>query len=540
MKVIIIGGVAGGATAAARLRRLDENAKIILLEKDEFISFANCGLPYYVGGVIEERRELILQTPASFNARFNVDVRVHNEAIAVDTVKREVKIRDNNAREYIEDYDALILAPGCSPVRVPVGEGAEKHVYTLRNIADVDLIHAAAIEQSVKQCIIIGGGFIGVELAENLIMRGIAVRIVQSSLHILPPFDADIAVLAEEELKAHGVELCLGNGVSGILAKDGGGVIVQLKNGEEYAADIAVMAVGVRPNTAFLKDSGIALGERGHIITDEHMQTNIAGVYAAGDAVLTKSFMFGDSAAVPLAGPANRQARVAADNIAKLNSTYGGVQGSVVIKVFEKTAACTGANEKALISRNIKYHVAISHPFSHATYYPGAAPLTAKLLFSEDGKILGASMFGSEGVDKRIDIISTAQRLNASASDLASLELCYAPPFGSAKDPVNMLGYIAENILNGVAKFIDYSDIGSVQNAIILDVRTKGEYSHDHEEGALNIPVDELRARLNELDKSKEIILYCQVGVRAHTASRILMQNGFRVRSISGGYKSTR
>lgn len=539
MKVIIIGGVAGGATAAARLRRLDESAKIILLEKDEFISFANCGLPYYVGGVIEERGELLLQTPESFNARFNIDVRVHNEVIAVDTAKCEVKVRDENGREYIENYDALLLAPGCSPVRLPVDEGAQKYVYTLRNIADVDLIYFAVAEKGLKQCVIIGGGFIGVELAENLIMRGLSVRIVEALPHILPPFDEDIAILAEEELKKNGVELSLGSGVSGISAANGG-VEVTLNNGEEYAAGIIIMAAGVRPVTAFLKDSGIALGERGHIITNEHMQTNVAGVYAAGDAVLTKSFVFGDSAAVPLAGPANRQARVAADNIAGLKSVYGGVQGTAIIKLFEKTAACTGTNEKTLKARGIKYLKAVSHPFSHATYYPGAETLAAKLLFDEDGKILGASMFGGDGVDKRIDIISTAQRLNAGAADLATLELCYAPPFGSAKDPVNMLGYIAENILNGVEKFIDYSEIGGEKDAVILDVRTRGEYSHDHEEGAINIPVDELRTRLNELDKSKNIILYCQVGVRAHTASRILIQNGFNVKSISGGYKSMR
>ena len=536
-KIVIVGGVAGGASTAARLRRLDEAAEIILFEKDTYISFANCGLPYHIGGVIAERKELIVQSPEAMRTRFRIDVRTHSRVASVDTARNVVRVESAERGEYEESYDALVLCPGAEPVSL-FQQGMER-VLTLRNIDDTDRINRFVVEHGVQTAAILGGGFIGVEMAENLRMRGVAVRLIEAMDHILPPFDADMAAIVHKELRANGVELTLSQKVTALEAA-GDAVRIMLDDGSSFETDLVVSAVGVRPTTEFLKGSGIALGPRGHIITDAYMRTNIKNVYAAGDAALITDYVTGQSAAIPLAGPANRQARTVADSIAGLDHPYKGAQGSAVVKVFGLTAAVTGANESALKRAGIPYHKIYTHPFSHATYYPGAVQIDCKLLFHPDGRILGCQMVGAEGVDKRLDVVATALRLKAHVTDLCDLELAYAPPYSSAKDPVNMLGYVAQNVLEGISSMADFEDAETYDPASItlLDVRTPREFERGHLPGAVNIPVDALRDRLQELDPNKEVLEYCQVGVRAHTAQRILSQNGFKVRNVTGGYKT--
>ena len=537
-KIVIVGGVAGGATAAARLRRLDENAQIIMFEKDEYISFANCGLPYHIGGAIQERSALIVQSPEAMRKRFQIDVRTHSRVAAVDTVKKTVSVQSKDG-EYLESYDTLILCPGAEPIVPGIVNTAPERVFTLRSINDTDKINAYIAENGIQSAAVIGGGFVGVEMAENLRERGVTVKLIEALDQILAPFDAEMAAIAQKEMRAHGVELILGDGISAI-EENSGKAKVTLSSGTSFDAEMVVMAIGVRPATAFLKDSGVELGPRGHIVTDAHMRTNISDVYAAGDAAQIKDFVTGQPTAVPLAGPANRQARVVADNIAGINHTYGGAQGSAVIKVFSLTAAATGANERTLKRQNIPYHAVYTHPFSHATYYPGAVQISMKLLFSPDGRILGCQAVGADGVDKRIDVVATAMRLGAKATDLCDLELSYAPPYSSAKDPVNMLGYVAENVLSGLVEVTTFDEAlaRDTKTSMLIDVRTPREFERGHVPGALNIPVDELRDRLDEIDPSKEIYEYCQVGVRAHTAYRILKQHGFNVKNVTGGWKT--
>ncbi len=536
-KIVIVGGVAGGASTAARLRRLDEAAEIILFEKDTYISFANCGLPYHIGGVIAERKELIVQSPEAMRTRFRIDVRTHSRVASVDTARNVVRVESAERGEYEESYDALVLCPGAEPVSL-FQQGMER-VLTLRNIDDTDRINRFVVEHGVQTAAILGGGFIGVEMAENLRMRGVAVRLIEAMDHILPPFDADMAAIVHKELRANSVELTLSQKVTALEAA-GDAVRIMLDDGSSFETDLVVSAVGVRPATEFLKGSGIALGPRGHIITDAYMRTNIKNVYAAGDAALITDYVTGQSAAIPLAGPANRQARTVADSIAGLDHPYKGAQGSAVVKVFGLTAAVTGANESALKRAGIPYHKIYTHPFSHATYYPGAVQIDCKLLFHPDGRILGCQMVGAEGVDKRLDVVATALRLKAHVTDLCDLELAYAPPYSSAKDPVNMLGYVAQNVLEGISSMADFEDAETYDPAstTLLDVRTSREFERGHLPGAVNIPVDALRDRLQELDPNKEVLEYCQVGVRAHTAQRILSQNGFKVRNVTGGYKT--
>ena len=536
-KIVIVGGVAGGASTAARLRRLDEAAEIILFEKDTYISFANCGLPYHIGGVIAERKELIVQSPEAMRTRFRIDVRTHSRVASVDTARNIVRVESTERGEYEESYDALVLCPGAEPVSL-FQQGMERAL-TLRNIDDTDRINRFVAEHGVQTAAILGGGFIGVEMAENLRMRGVAVRLIEAMDHILPPFDADMAAIVHRELRAHGVELTLSQKVTALEAM-GDAVRIMLDDGSSFETDLVVSAVGVRPATEFLKGSGIALGPRGHIVTDAYMCTNIKNVYAAGDAALITDYVTGQSAAIPLAGPANRQARTVADSIAGLDHPYKGAQGSAVVKVFGLTAAVTGANESALKRAGIPYHKIYTHPFSHATYYPGAVQIDCKLLFHPDGRILGCQMVGAEGVDKRLDVVATALRLKAHVTDLCDLELAYAPPYSSAKDPVNMLGYVAQNVLEGISPMADFEDAETYDPAstTLLDVRTPREFERGHLPGAVNIPVDALRDRLQELDPNKEVLEYCQVGVRAHTAQRILSQNGFKVRNVTGGYKT--
>ncbi len=538
-KVVIVGGVAGGASTAARLRRLDESAQIVLFEKDTYISFANCGMPYHIGGAIAERGALIVQSPEAMRTRFRIDVRTHSRVTAVDTAKKTVSVESADRGAYEESYDALVLCPGAEPIALDIVNTAPERVFTLRTIDDTDRINRYIEETGVRSAAVIGGGFVGVEMAENLRERGVDVRLVEAMDHILAPFDSDMAAITQKEMRAHGVELTLSDGIRAIEACEGG-VRVTLASGVSFETDMVVSAVGVRPATAFLKDSGIAMGPRGHIVTDERMRTNIPDVYAAGDAAQITDFVTGQPTAIPLAGPANRQARIVADNIAGIGHTYGGAQGTAVIKVFGLTAAATGANERTLKRCKIPYIAVYTHPFSHATYYPGAVQIAAKLLFNREGRILGCQIVGGDGVDKRLDVVAAAMRLGAKVTDLCDLELAYAPPYSSAKDPVNMLGYVAENVLEGIADLTDYHEVDARDpgTTILLDVRTPREFERGHIEGAINIPLDELRERLSELDPEKEILEYCQVGVRAHSAQRILRQHGFRVKNMSGGWKT--
>ncbi|RUT35854.1 CoA-disulfide reductase [Paenibacillus zeisoli] len=538
-KVLIVGGVAGGASAAARLRRLDENAEIIMFERDAHISFANCGLPYYIGETIHDRSKLMVQTPESMKARFNIDVRVHSEVTSINTRDKKVTINSKEKGIYQESYDYLILSPGAKPLRPPIPGMDSSLIFTLRNVPDTDRIKAQVDREGIQSVIVIGGGYIGVEMAENLRHRGLEVTMVEAAPHILAPFDSDMVTFAEKELQDNGVRLLLGDGVKSFSEQDRG-ITVAMESGREIHGDMVILAIGVVPDSGFLKESGIKLGPKGHILVNEAMQTNCDGVYAVGDAVEITDYVSGQQTAIPLAGPANKQGRIAADHICGLPSVYKGTQGTAIIKIFDLTGASTGSNERTLAKANIPYRSVYVHPSSHATYYPGATPIALKLLFNEEGKILGAQAFGQEGVDKRIDVIATVLRLKGTVDDLAELELTYAPPFSSAKDPVNMAGYLAQNVLSGRSEVATLKDLENFDPSqqILLDVRTKAEYDQGHMEGALHIPVDELRSRHGELDHNKEIYAYCAVGMRGYIASRILGQKGFQIKNITGGYKS--
>ena len=538
-KILIVGGVAGGATAAARLRRLDENAEIIMFERDEYISFANCGLPYYIGDVIKERDKLLVQTPESMKARFNIDVRNNSEVVAVDTSKKVVTVKSKARGTYEESYDYLVLSPGAKAKKTDIEGIHGKRIFTLRNIPDTDNIKAYVDKKDINSVVVIGGGYIGVEMAENLRERGLKVTLVQSPAHLMPPFDTDIVVGIEKELSDNGVKIILKDGAKAFKDTENG-VEITLRSGLLLSADMVIFAVGVTPDTEFLKDSGIEFGPKGHIIVNDKMETSASNVFAVGDAIEIVDFVNQQKSAIPLAGPANKQGRIAADNIAGLGTTYKGTQGTSIIKVFGLTAASTGNNEKTLTRLSIPYKVIFVHPVSHASYYPDALSMTLKLIFNEEGKILGAQGVGYDGVDKRIDIIATVIRLGGTVTDLTELELCYAPPYSSAKDPVNMAGYVAENLLAGRVDVLTSNQFMAYdkENTIMLDVRTEIEYNNGHIKDAINIPVDSLREKMGELDKNKVILEYCQVGLRGYVASRILTQKGFKVKNLTGGYKS--
>lgn len=539
-KVLIVGGVAGGASAAARLRRLDESAEIIMFERDEYISFANCGLPYYIGETIKERDKLLVQTPEAMKARFNIDVRTFSEVTGIDTKNKKVTVSSKAKGVYDESYDYLILSPGGKALRPNIPGINSDKIFTLRNIPDTDAVKAYVDREGTKSAVVIGGGFIGVEMAENLRDRGLDVTLVEAAPHILAPFDSDMVVIAEKEMADNGVSLILGDGVKTFEDTDSQ-VQVTLSSDRKVTADLVILAIGVAPDTAFLRESGIELGPRGHIVVNEKMETNAGGVYAVGDAVEIVDFITKKKSAVPLAGPANKQGRIAADNIAGLDSVYKGTQGTSILKVFGLTAASTGANERTLQRENIPYRVIYTHPVAHASYYPDAFPMDLKLIFNDEGRILGAQGMGLDGVDKRIDVIATAIRLNGTVEDLAELELAYAPPFSSAKDPVNMLGFTAQNILAGRTNVVAWKDIEKMgsEDYVLLDVRSDLEFENGYLEGAVNIPVDDLRSRMGELDKNKTIVVYCQVGIRGYIAARILIQNGFKVLNVTGGYKTS-
>lgn len=538
-KVIIVGGVAGGASAATRLRRLDERAEIIIIERDEYISYANCGLPYYIGGTIQERSKLLVQTPEMMKKRSRIDVRVNSEAVKINTLDRIVTIQQNGQETYEENYDFLILSPGAKPIR-PSLEGIDHpRILSLRNIPDTDRLKSMVDLDTVKTVTVIGGGFIGVEMAEVLTERGLKVTLVEAAPHILAPFDDDVVPIAEKEMQDHGIRLLLGDPVAKFGSADDNTVEITLKSGYTHQADLVVLAIGVAPDTAFLQDSGIKLGPKGHILVNEHLQTNCDGVYAVGDAIEISDWVTRIQTAVPLAGPANKQGRIAADHIAGLPSRYAGAQGTSILKIFGLTAASTGSNERTLRRLGIPYHAALVHPGSHAGYYPGAEPLTLKLIYDDQGKVLGAQGFGYDGVDKRIDVLATVIRLKGTIHDLTELELAYAPPYSSAKDPVNMAGFVAQNDLNGMSPLIHLTDIHDrdPESTMLLDVRSPQEYATGHIPEAVNIPLDELRERIQELDSSKKLLVYCQVGFRGYTAVRILRQQGFDVANLTGGYK---
>jgi NADPH-dependent 2,4-dienoyl-CoA reductase/sulfur reductase-like enzyme/rhodanese-related sulfurtransferase len=538
--IVIVGGVAGGASFAARMRRLDESAKITMFEKGDYISFANCGLPYHIGGTIRERDDLFIQTPRSFSERFAIDVRVRSEVIAVNAKDRSVTVRSEGAT-YRQPFDYLLLAPGCAPVRPEIPGIDSPIVRLLRTIHDMDRIKEIIDKGKAGRAVVVGGGFIGLEMAENLQKRGLDVAIVELLDQVFAPMDREMAASLEEHLAINGVRLLTGHGVSRIADDGKGSASVILDDGTRLPAGLVIMSVGVAPDTRFLKSSGISLNERGAIVVNEHLQTNYPYIYAAGDAVEAEDFISGKRVLVPLAGPANRQGRIAADNIAGIPAVYKKTLGTAICKVFDLAAAVTGINEKTAKRCGIPYVKSYTHSASHATYYPGASPLSLKLLFAPDtGRVLGAQIIGGEGVDKRIDVCATAIRHGLTVDDLCELELAYAPPFSSAKDPVNIAGFVARNIRGKRMPVFYGEEVEGIDAAkqLLLDVRTTAEHARGNIPGSTCIPLDSLRSRLNDLDRAKEIMVYCQVGLRGYLATRILLENGFAVKNLSGGYKT--
>ncbi len=541
IKTVIVGGVAGGASAAARLRRLDENAEIVLFEKGEYISFANCGLPYYIGGVIKEKEKLVVQTPEAMKERFNLDVRINSEVLSINTAEKYVEVYNSKEnRKYTETYDKLVLSPGAEPVIPDIPGIRSKRIFTLRNIPDTYRIKEFVDDRKPERALVVGAGFIGLEVAENLHQIGVKVTVVELADHVIGPLDYEMAAIVHQHLKTKNMEFYLKDSVKA-FNDTGAGVIVELSSGRLINTDMVIMGIGVRPEARIAAEAGIKLGTTGGILVDEYMRTSDINVYAVGDAVEIKDFISGKPGLIPLAGPANKQGRIAANNICGLEETYPGTQGTSIVKVFDITVAVTGNNERILNRNGIEYEKSFTHSPSHAGYYPGAIPMSIKLLFGKnDGKVLGAQIIGYEGVDKRIDIISTAIRAGMTVHDLEKLELAYAPPYSSAKDPVNIAGFTAANILKGDCRVFQWQDVASVDpgKSLLLDVRTSMEYDLGSIEGALNIPIDVLRERIGELPKDKEILVFCQVGLRGYVACRLLMQKGFDVRNLSGGYKT--
>ena len=543
MKVIIVGGVAGGATAAARIRRLDERAEIVVFERSGYVSYANCGLPYYVGGVIEDPEELTLQTPESFFQRFRVDMRVHHEVTAIHPDRKTVTVQNLlTGGSFEEPYDKLLLAPGAKPV-VPdlMGVGMEQ-VFTLRTVEDTFRMKAYIEGNHPKSAVIAGGGFIGLELAENLRELGMDVTIVQRPKQLMNPFDPEMAALIQNQMRAHGVKLALGFTVEGFKEKDGG-VEVLLKDTDPLYGDMVILAVGVSPDTALAAEAGLKLGRKGSIAVNDRMETSAPDIYAVGDAVQVTHFVTGEETLISLAGPANKQGRIAADNICGGDSRYTGSQGSSVIKIFDMTAAATGINEGAAKKAGIDADKVILSPMSHAGYYPGGHVMTMKVVFEKDTfRLLGAQIVGYEGVDKRIDVLATAIRAGLLITDLKDLDLAYAPPYSSAKDPVNMAGFMADNLRQGVLKQWYLEDLpqaleaGRDGRATLLDARTVQEFQAGHIEGFRNIPLDALRERISELDLQKPVYVICQSGLRSYIACRILAGHGYETCNFAGGY----
>lgn len=543
MKLLIVGGVAGGASAAARARRLSEDAHILLFERGPDVSFANCGLPYYVGGEIAERKKLLVTTPDQLRTRFKLDVRTQSSVEAIDRKAKKVRVRDlATGREYEETYDKLILAPGAAPIRPPIPGIDLPGIYTLRNLQDVDRIKEL-VDQGATQAVVVGAGFIGLELVENFVKRGMATTVVELQDQLLPPFDKEMTTPIIEALLGNGVTVLLSESADG-FEKTPDGLIVKLKSGQRLPAQLVILGVGVRSENKLAVDAGLKVGPRGGIQVNDHLQTDDPDIYAVGDAIEVKDFVSGNATQAPLAGPANRQGRIAADNIFGRSARYRGTQGTAIVGVFDRTAAMTGASEKFLRRTNRAYRKVYIHPAHHAGYYPGAEQMTLKLLFApENGRVLGAQAVGGAGVDKRIDVIAVAVQAGMTVFDLEEMELAYAPQYGSAKDPINMAGFVAGGLLRKEHPQIDVETAVSAsggQRFFLVDVRTPQEFSAGSIFGAVNIPVDDLRSRLSELPRDREIAVFCQVGQRGYIAARILLQAGYSVANIGGGFRTYR
>ncbi|MCA9175751.1 MAG: FAD-dependent oxidoreductase [Planctomycetales bacterium] len=556
MKILIVGGVAGGASAAARARRLAENAEIVVFERGPNVSFANCGLPYFIGGKITDRDKLLVVTPELLKSRLNLDVRVRSSVESIDRDEKRILVRElDTGREYWESYDKLILAPGASPLRPPIPGIDLPRVHTLRNLQDMDRIKEV-IDRGISSAVVIGAGFIGLELVENLAARGVPTTLIELQEQVLPPLDQEMATPLAQALLDHGVQLMLGDAAEAFREDAEGQLVVQLRSGREVPADLVALGIGVQPESRLAAESGLELGPRGAVLVNQHLQTSDPDVYAVGDVIQVRDSVLGADAHIPLAGPANRQGRLAADHIFGRETCYRGTQGTAVLGLFGVTAAMTGASEKTLRRAGRPYRMIYIHPSDHAGYYPGAEPMTLKVLFDpESGKLLGAQGVGRAGVDKRIDVLSVALQAGMTVYDLEEVELAYAPQFGSAKDPVNMIGFVASGLLRGDHPQIDVARLSEVMNTagnksemelsteveqtpFLVDVRTAKEYGNGHIPNATNIPIEELRGRLHELPAGQALVVYCQVGMRGYLATRVLMQSGFRVENLSGGYKT--
>lgn len=540
MKTIIIGGVAGGASAAARLRRLDEQAEILLIERGAYISFANCGLPYYIGGEIADREDLTLQTPESFRARFRVDVRVNSEAVRVDPDNKRVTVQDRLTGDtYQEAYDRLILSPGAQPVRPPIPGLDSPRVFTLRSIPDALRLKEFIGREHPRTAAVVGGGYIGVEMAENLSKAGLEVTIVEMADHLIAPLDADMAADVHHHLRRRGIRLRLGEGLQGVSG-DGDELILRLPQGD-LRCDLLLLSVGVRPESELAAACGIRVNARGSILVDDHMRTSAPHIYAVGDAVEVTDFVSGRPAFIPLAGPANKQGRIAADNIAGLDSAYTGTQGSAVVRVFDMTVATTGLNERTACAAGLPFDKTYLFAGSHASYYPGASSMSIKVLWDRESlRLLGAQIVGGDGVDKRLDVLATAIRFGGKVTDLAGLELCYAPPYGSAKDPVNMVGFVTENVATGKVRQFFHDEVDALPrdgSVTLLDVRTPAEHARGSIPGFVNIPLDSLRENLESIPKDRLVYVHCHSGQRSYVACRILTGCGYDCRNLAGGWR---
>ena len=561
-RLVIVGGGAGGASAAARARRLCEQCEIIVVERGPHVSFANCGLPYFVGGEIVEQDSLLLQTPETLRARFNLDVRVNTEVVAIDRTPQVLKVRELvTGREYNQPYDVLVLSTGASPIRPPIPGIDRPGHFSVRNIPDVERIMAWIKDCKACRAVVVGGGYIGLEMAEQLKRRGLSVTVVEAMAQVMTPLDPEMAAWLHQELRTNGVSLYLGDSVAAFEPpkpdESARASVVVLKSGRRIEADTVVLGLGVRPETSLAKNAGLELGALGGVRVNEHMQTSDSKIYAVGDAVEVRDRVTGAWGIIPLAGPANRQGRIAADNLFERPTRYEGTWGTAILRLFNLTAGCTGANEKSLRKAEIPFQALHLHPGSHAGYYPGAEPIAMKILFAPDtGRLLGAQAVGQDGVDKRIDVLATALKAGMTVNDLAELELAYAPPFGSAKDPVNLAGMAAQNVLAGDVQLTQWNEIerltrpsatlspsdgeraGVKSEPLLLDVRRSDERAKGFIPGSIHIPLDEIRARMNELPRDREIIVHCLSGQRSYFACRILSQHGFRVRNLTGSYRT--
>jgi len=544
--LVIVGGVAGGASAAARARRLSEEADIIIFERGPHVSFANCGLPYYIGGEIARKSDLLLQNPQSLKARFNLDVRVNAEVVSIDRTRKCVTARElNSGQEYEQGYDDLILSTGAAPLKPPIPGIERPGHFTVRNIPDVEQIMAWLKDAAGQRAVIVGGGYIGLEMAEQLRRKGLSVALVEALPQVMAPLDPEMAAWLHAELRSNGIDVHLNSPVTAfeqpVAGESARASMVVLKDGKRLPADVVVLGLGVRPETGLAKASGLEIGSLGGIRVNDHMQTSDPCIWAVGDAIEVRDPITGTWSIIPLAGPANRQGRIAADNIFGKRSRYKGTWGTSILRLFNVTAGCIGANEKSLQRAGIKYQVVHLHPWSHALYYPGATNIAMKIIFDpETGKLLGAQVVGQEGVDKRIDVLATALQAGLTVYDIAELELAYSPPYGSAKDSANMAGMAAENVLNGYVQLVQWFEVEHLnpKTQVILDVRNLEEYEAGSIPGALNIPLGQLRKRLAELPKDREIIVHCQTGQRSYFAARILAQEGFTVRNLTGSYRT--